>query len=105
MVKDASTMKNESRQMSVTIHKEEMPERKSSDDTVRDELREILITCINPLMINDQPDRLVNIVTGTIAPAAVNGDTATRIRIEQMKYHEAQWPVAYTNLSAKKSSR
>ena len=95
MVQDVSEMRNESRHGPVTVHKEEMPARKRADDADREKLREKLITCTDPLNPDDHPDQLVNIVTGKLAPAAVNADIATKIGLQQMKEYEDHWPSSF----------
>ena len=66
IVKDVSEMKDESRKVSVTVHKKEMPARKQSDAADREKLRERLTTCIDPLNPDDHPNHLVNVVSGKL---------------------------------------
>ena len=102
MVQDVSEMGNENRQVPVTVHKEEMPARKKTDAADRDKLRERLITCIDPLNPDDHQDPLVNIVTGKLAPAAVNVDNAAKIGLQQMKDYEDHWPSSFHKPLSKK---
>ena len=95
IVQDVSEMGNENRQVPVTVHKEEMPARKKTDAADREKLCERLITCIDPLNPDDHPDQLVNIVTGKLAPAAVNADTGAKIGLQQMKDYEDHWPSSF----------
>lgn len=102
IVQDVSEMGNENHQVPVTVHKEEMPARKKTDAADREKLRERLITCIDPLNPDDHPDQLVNIVTGKLAPAAVNADTAAKIGLQQMKDYEDHWPSSFHKPLSKK---
>ena len=97
-------MKDESRKVSVTVHKEEMPARKQSDAADREKLRERLTTCIDPSNPDDHPNHLVNVVSGKIAAAAVNVDTATSVGTKMMIEYESQWPSSFHKPISKKSS-
>lgn len=68
MMKDVSEMKNERRQISVTVHNEYMPASKQSNAADRVKLGERLAISIYPLTADDHTDQL------QIAPAAVNVD-------------------------------
>jgi len=95
LVKDVSELKTNGSQVSVTVHKEEMPARKQSDAGDRQNLRERLATCIDPLQPENHPDGLVNIVTGRMSPNIVNADISVGIGVKQMKEYEEQWPDSF----------
>ncbi|KAG0710302.1 hypothetical protein GWK47_023103 [Chionoecetes opilio] len=73
------------------IHKEEMPGRIASDTKDRENIRHKLQMCINPF----SSEGIVNIVTGRIAPDAVNVDNSVALGKEQMKQFEAGWPESF----------
>ncbi len=60
-----------------TTHNEEMPGRMASD--AKDKGNMQLEMCIDPLNSDNHPDGIVNIVTGRIAPDAVNVDNYVAI--------------------------
>jgi hypothetical protein len=60
-------------------HKEEMSSRIVYDRKDRQALREKLKLCINPLMPEEHPLQLVNIVNGRINPETVNVDDTLAI--------------------------
>ena len=62
IVSDVSEMKDESRKVSVNVHKEKMPARNQSDAAGRETLRERLKACIEPLNPDDHPNHLVRFV-------------------------------------------
>ena len=59
IVRDVSRMKDESRKVSVTVHKEKMPARNKSDAADRETLRERRTSCIEPLNPDDHPNHFV----------------------------------------------
>ena len=51
--------------------------------------------CIYPLNSDNHPDGIVNIVTGRIAPDAVNVDNYVAMGKEHMKQFETGWPKSF----------
>ena len=78
-----------------TTHKEEMPSRMASDAKDRGSIQQKLEICIDPLNSDNHPDGIVNIVTGRIAPDAVNVDNSVAMGKEQMKQFETGWPKTF----------
>lgn len=85
------------------IHKQEMPGRTASDAMDRDNIRHKLEMCIDPLSCEDHPEGIVTIVTGRIAPAAVNADNAAAVGKQQMKQFEAGCPESFYDPLSKKA--
>ena len=75
-----------------TTHKEEMPGRIVSDAKARGNSQQKLEMCIDPLNSDNHPDGIVNIVTGRIAPDAVNVDNSVDMGKERKKQFETGWP-------------
>ncbi|KAG0722059.1 hypothetical protein GWK47_045188 [Chionoecetes opilio] len=88
-------MRNEQGARQAMIHKEEMPGRIASDAKDRENIQHKLEMCINPFSREDHPEGIVNIVTGRIAPDAVNVDNSVDLGKEQMKQFEAGWPESF----------
>ena len=65
-------------------------------------MRERLTTCIDTLHPDDHPNHLVNVVSGKIAAAAVNVDTATIVGTKMMNKYESQWPSSFHKPLSKK---
>ena len=56
----------------VTTHKEEMHDRIESNAKNRENIQHKLEMCIEPLNSDNNPEGIVDIMTGRIAPDAVN---------------------------------
>jgi len=95
LVKDVTELRENHRQNSVTVHKEEMPSRIQSDGVDREKLKDRLSTCIDPLQSDDHPPGLLNIVTGGLCHDRVNVDASVSIGIKQMKEYELHWPESF----------
>jgi hypothetical protein len=78
-----------------------MPSRKKADATDREHIRETLVVCIDPLQPSAHRSRLVNIVTGKIAPKTVNADDALKIGMTQMRKYKEGWPESFHKPIAK----
>ena len=78
-----------------TTHKEEMPGRMASDAKDRGNIQQKLQMCLDHLNSDNHPDGIVNIVTGRIAPDAVNVDNYVAMGKEQMKQFETGWPKTF----------
>ena len=64
----------------VTSHKEESMSSIMTDSTDRENIRNKLAACINPLnSTNHPPDNPINIVTGKIAPKSVKVDNSVQL--------------------------
>ncbi len=80
-----------------------MPGRIASNAKDRGNIQQKLEICIDPLNSDNHPDGIVNIVTGRIAPNAVNIDNTVAMGKEQMKQFETGWPESfYMRLSNQK---
>ena len=51
--------------------------------------------CIDPLISEDYPNGIVNIVTGRISPDSVIVDESLSLGNEQMQHFEAGWPDSF----------
>lgn len=86
MKKDVMSLSDPDQQVTVTTHKEEETSRLLTDAADRTKIRDKLATCIDPLNPeNHQPDSLVNIVTGSVAPPSVNVDNSVNLGKQLMK--------------------
>ena len=102
LIKDLVEMKDVNKQShQVNHHKEEMSARKKSDAKDRENIREKLQSCIDPLDPDDHPTDIINIVSGQIAPESVNVDNSVSIGEKQMKIYEANWPESFYSSIAK----
>ena len=72
-------------------HKEEMRARINSDNADRKSLAQ----SIHPLHPARHPNEIVNVVSGEIAPVAVNVDRAVEIWLEQKDEFEVGWPNSF----------
>ena len=72
-----------------------MPGRIASDAKDRVNIQHKLEMCIDPLQNDNHPDGIVNIVTGRIAPDAVNVDNSAATGKEQMRQFQAGWPTTF----------
>ena len=81
----------------VKTHKEEMPARLKSDSKDRENIREKLQTCIDPLNADDHPTGIINIVSGRIGPESVNADDSVNIGKKKINAYEASWPEGFYN--------
>ena len=92
---DIDEMRHEQGTREATTHKEEIPGRIASDANDRGNTQQKLEMCIDPLNSDNHPDGIVNIVTGRIAPDAVNVDNSVAMGKEQMKQFETGWPKTF----------
>ena len=69
-----------------------MPGRMTSGAKDRGNIQQKLEMCLDHLNSDNHPDGIVNIVTGRIAPDAVNVDNSVAMGKEQMKPFETGWP-------------
>ena len=76
----------------VTTHKEEAKARIAEDKRDRDEIRQKLDTCNDPLDSAAHPNSIVNVVSGQIGSTEVNVQNAVTIGTEQMKDFESRLP-------------
>ena len=90
---DIDEMRHQQGTREATTHNEEMPGRMASD--AKDKGNMQLEMCIDPLNSDNHPDGIVNIVTGRIAPNAVNIDNTVAMGKEQMKQFETGWPKTF----------
>lgn len=79
----------------VTSHKEEKPSRIRADQQDRLKIREKLQLSIDPMNSSDHPNAVVNVVTGLIAPSAVNVEEAVAIGKAQMATFENALPAGF----------
>ena len=93
-------------------HKEELRGRLKSDGTDREKIREKLSTMMHPLQIDESPDLIINIYSGSVSPKSVNVDTAVEIGKSQRETVELSLPLGFydtikkevvTMIAAKKS--
>ena len=83
-------------------HKEEQKSRIVADAADRAAIREKLDRSIDPLSTSNDPEKLVNIVSGRVAPDTVNVDKTLAIGTKQMEDYEGTWPHGfYTPISKK----
>ena len=99
---DIDEMRHVQETREATTHKEEMPFGIESDAKDRGNIQQNLEMCIDPLNSDNNPDGIVNIATGRIAPDVVNVDNYVAMGKEQMKQFETGWPkTCYEPLSSK----
>ena len=79
----------------VTSHKEEKPSRIRAKQQDRLKIREKLKLSIDPMDSSDHPNAVVNVVTGQIAPSAVNVEKAVAIGKAQMATFENALPAGF----------
>jgi hypothetical protein len=72
-----------------------MPSQIVYDEKDRQALRKKLKLCINPLMAQEHPLQLVDIVTRRINPETVNVDDALAIGTLQRQEFESSWPEGF----------
>ena len=92
---DINELRHQHGTREATTHKEEMPGRMASDAKDRGNIQQKLEMCIAPLNSDNHPNCIVNIVTGRIAPDAVNVDNSVAMGNEQMKQFETDWPKTF----------
>ena len=96
MVNDIEALSEVPTEVDVTSHKEERMVRIRADAVDREQIREMLLSCIDPLDPTDHPrSRVVNIVTGRIGPDEVNAPKAVEIGTSQMHHYEESWPTGF----------
>ena len=81
---DINELRHQQGTREATTHKEEMPSRMASDAKDRGNIQHKVEMCIDPLNSDNHPNCIVNIVTGRIAPDAVNVDNSVAMGKEQM---------------------
>lgn len=97
LINDLRDMTEDSRKVE-TSHKEEAQGRMKKDSEDRLSLRETLRSCIDPLDPETHPEeKLLNIVTGHLAPEYVNVWDAVSIGKKQMETFEKSWPEGFYN--------
>lgn len=102
LIKDIADMRDEDTETQVLSHKGKMPAHVKSDVQDRENIRDKLKSCIDPLNEEDHPDSIVNIVTGRISKDTVNVDQAVIVGREQMETYEASWPDGFYGSLTKK---
>ena len=65
-------------------------------------LRRKLEVCMDPMKSEDHPDGSLVIVSGKIAPASVNVDSAVKIGKEMLEQFEKSWPEGFYSTISKK---
>lgn len=83
-------------------HKEEMRSRIKADAADRTVIREKVELSIDPFDAHTEANKIVNIVSGRVAPPAVNVDQAHDIGLQQMKRFEAALPNGFYDTISKK---
>ena len=83
-------------------HKEEMRSRIKADAADRTVIREKVELSIDPFDAHTEANKIVNIVSGRVAPPAVNVDQAHDIGLQQMKTFEAALPNGFYDTISKK---
>lgn len=58
---------------------------------------------IDPLSTSNEADKIVNIVSGRVAPVSVNVDKTVAIGTKQMEEFEGSWPDGFYNPISKKT--
>ncbi|MES9884531.1 MAG: hypothetical protein ABW185_27110 [Sedimenticola sp.] len=102
LVQGISEMSDGVRSPDVTTHKEELKSRIDADRLDRDNIRQKLTTCIDPIDPTDHPSGIINIVNGRNGPESVNADNAVAIGDSQMKNYEDSWPSGFHSTLGKK---
>ena len=97
LVNDVAEMTQGQKELTITCHKQEQKPRIRSDVQDRQNVKEKLQTCIDPLEPDDHPQELVNIVTGRIAPSSVNVDRSVEIGKAQLASYEGTWPDGFNS--------
>ena len=92
---DIDEMRHQQGTREATTHKEEMPGRMASDAKDRGNIQQQREMCLDHLNSDNHPDGIVNIVTGRIAPDAVNVGNSVAMGKEQMKQFETGWPKTF----------
>ena len=92
---DIDEMRHAQGTREATTRKEEMPGRIASVANDRGNTQQKRGMCIAPLNSDNHPDGIVNIVTGRIAPDAVNVDNSVATGKEQRKPFETGWPKTF----------
>ena len=104
LINDLRAMTEESSKIDMT-HKEEAQGRMKMDLEDRLSLRDTLHGCIDPLDPETHPEgKLINIVTGHIAPDYINVWDAVSIGQNQMDAFEKSWPEGFYDTLSKEVS-
>ena len=74
LFQDVDDMEEGETELEMTSHKEDAPSWIASDAQDRRAFIDKLQSCINPLSPGDDPDAIVNLVTGKVATHNVNVD-------------------------------
>jgi hypothetical protein len=82
--KNIEEMRDQDTYTHVLTHKEERPARVLADAQDRQNIRDKLNACIDPLNPDVHPDIIINIITGRISKYAVNVDKAVSVGRQQM---------------------
>ena len=77
---DVATITQRRTMVEVSSHKEENPARVKSDGMDRQNTRAKLAMFSDPLDTTNNPDEIVNIASGRIAPSSVNVDKSSLLK-------------------------
>ena len=72
-----------------------MPDRNVSNAKNRENIQHKLEMCIEPLNSDNNPEGIINIITGRNAPDAVNVTNHVATGKEPMKQFETRWPESF----------
>ena len=94
--KDVMALSDPDIQKTVTVHKEEGSSRIQTDSLNRENIRNKLAICIDPLNpVNHPENSLINIITGRLSPASVNVDDSIQLGEQLMRSYEDGWPQSF----------
>ena len=103
LVEDIARMSDPDHEAIQDTHKEEQKSRIAADAVDRATIRQKLDRSIDPLSTSNQADKIVNIVSGRVAPVSVNVDKTVTIGTKQMEEFEGAWPDGFYNPISKKT--
>ena len=95
LTKGIGEMRDNKRDQVVMHHREESASRQKSDDEDRQNIRNRLKTCIDPLNCPSNADQVVNVVTSKVGPQSVNVDDAVALGHAQMVRFEQAMPEGF----------
>ena len=95
LTKGIGEMRDNKRDQVVMHHREESASRRKSDDEDRQNIRNRLETCIDPLNCPSNADQIVNVVTSKVGPQSVNVDDAVALGHAQMVRFEQSMPEGF----------
>ena len=94
LVRDVADLREADSDRSVVVHKEEMKGQIEADAKDRENIRDKLKTCIDPLNMEGQPQGFINVVTGKISTGA-NLDQVLAHGNKMMEDFKNGWPESF----------